>query len=162
MTARNSTIATALGVSPAQITRWRARGMPPDLDAARAWHSAHIRTRRKRSKNGSASEHFSAVAPPGDSVGDPPARSWRERLDRANAQVRERELEVARGEHFSRAEVAATWRRAFSEFRTRMLAVPNAIGARTTPSPTRDKILEAVDEEIRAALLQLSGAGEPR
>ena len=119
-----SNIAQALGVAGPQVTRWARRGMPVyDVEAAKARVSSNI---RKRQRWDPAATLVAAVVDP---VGDPPARTWRERLDRANAETREHELGIACGDYLLRAAVLAAWQKQILAFRARLLAIPNNVGA---------------------------------
>ena len=100
------------------------------------------------------------AAPAGD--GADKALSWRERIDRARAMRDELQLAKERGEFFPKAEVLVTWQRRISEAKTRLLAIPNRVGARTSATALRDEVLAQVDAELYEALLDLSGTrGEP-
>ena len=147
--ATKSEIARHLRVDPASINRWAKRGMPVyDLELAVAWHGTYIRTRRGRK---------AAAAPAVDPAGDPAARTWRERLDKAAAQRAELALARERGEFFPKADVLSTWQRRFSDVRARLLAIPNKVGGRTSAKALRDEVLLAVEEEIYEALMDVSG-----
>jgi phage terminase Nu1 subunit (DNA packaging protein) len=148
-----SNIARLLGVSRAAVTRWHRRGMPVDsAEAAFAWHAANIRTRRKRREAPSTAPLIGPDA-------DPPACSWRDRLDRANARVRETDLAVRRGELLPSAKVLADWQRLVSMFRARALAIPSRIAVQLSPG-VRERVAELVEREIREALAELSGVGD--
>jgi phage terminase Nu1 subunit (DNA packaging protein) len=127
-----------------------------DVALAMVWHAAHIRTRRKR---GAAPGKSSAPAPvaPIEPAGDPPTRSWRDRLDRANAQTRELELARLDGRSLDRDATKAEWIRVVSTARARLLGIPSTVAAQISSPRERARIATMLEEEIHRALHELAG-----
>jgi hypothetical protein len=121
--ARHVDIARDLAVSPAAITRWRAKGMPSDLVGAREWHAVNVRPRRKR-RNGASAPASPAAAPSGDALA---VRCWRDRRDRADARLRELELEQAEGKLVERAAIEAALARRDGAIAAQLKAIPHNI-----------------------------------
>jgi len=124
-----------------------------DVAAAQAWHSSNVRTRRRR-RNGPAA--VAAAAPSTEPVGDPVTRSWRDRKERADALVKERELALSEGRLLDKTEVLAAWQKQIASFRSRMLAIPSEVAAQA-PSASRVIVCNIVEREIHEALAEVSG-----
>ncbi len=128
-----------------------------DVAATKVWHAAHIRTRRKRTKD------VSNLVPSLDEVAtvagaDPPTRSWRDRLDKANAQTRELELARLDGRSLDRATVQAGWIKQLTILRSRLSAIPNAFAGQITAPVERVRIENLLQREIHAALHEIAGS----
>lgn len=83
--------------------------------------------------------------------------TWRERLYKANAEIKEAELARLRGELLPAAEVLATWRGRISNTRARLLAIPSKIAPQIAPPGKLAQTAEALRREIYEALNELAG-----
>lgn len=141
-------IGRGLGISRQRVHALRAKGMPVDsIRAAQEWRAEHLDPDLMRPDPRSGTRSAGAADDGG----------WRARLGAARAAREEFALVRERGEFFGKAEVLATWQRRFADVRTRLLAIPNTVGARTRPEALRDEVLLAVETEIYNALLDVSG-----
>jgi len=92
---------------------------------------------------------------------DPPVKSWRDRLDRANAAVREAEVQRLAGELLPRGAVLHGLNQQRGAVRARMLAIPNRAVGRIASKVSPELALELdalLTELIYEALTEMSEA----
>ena len=145
-------LARQLGVNPGSVTRWLRKGMPRDLEGARAWRQQHAGQRVRPS----ASAGCDAGAPPaGGSFS-----SWRTRRERAQAMQAELDLRQRAGEL---VDVEAV-KRALSLRLVAARDVAMNAAARLAPLVAAEFDQAAVHllivTELQAMLAQMAGAAD--
>lgn len=162
-------LAAALQISQPMVSRLAARGMPTDnVDAAVAWRDRHLdpslrkeirrpdlldetkvrgKLRRKR--------RYGTEDPL------PAPRNWRERRDQVAVDKAEHELAVDRGQYVPRMVVMATWANLIGSFRSRMLAILRKLAPILANTNAPAKCEQILEEEVYAALTEISGNGIP-
>lgn len=80
------------------------------------------------------------------------------RLDKARADLAELDLAERSGQLVDAAMIEATWGAAFTELRTRLLAIPSSTAPRVTPKMAAAEIEALIREQIDDALAAISGA----
>ncbi len=102
-----------------------------------------------------ASDPAAGESPPSDGAAAGTYRDWRTRREAAEAQAAELRLRQQAGELVSAADVGAELARVFVTFREAMLQIPCRLAAVLAAEADQAKVHEALDTEIRGALLHL-------
>lgn len=133
-----------------------------DVQAARDWVAGNVIKRTKR--NGAAANathvsHSTASDRVVDPVVDPPVRSWRERVDRATAALRELELAERQGKLLPADLVERAQTKRFIAAKTRFRSMPRKIATQFAPAGKMQQMEEAILEMVDDALRELAGVG---
>jgi|SRR5438046_6901389 len=152
-------LGAALGISQPMTSRLIALGMPDDsIEAARLWRKAHldrsytIDYRRTRHPRHAAVREAAQAA----MQADPPAKSWRDRHDRARARTAEIELALLEGRSLDRDQTMAVLTAQIANMRQRLLSIPSRV-VLDVPAEARLKVVEIIEREVFAALAEISG-----
>lgn len=168
MTVKQSDLARALGIDPALVTRYKARGMPVDsIKAAAAWKAEHVRAKVSAPSQEAATEAPPAVAAeaaPESKPAPAPAapadtgysfdRARREKYDADLAEIKLREQQ---GDLVRRAEVRAVMAAKLGEVRTNLLQIPARLAPLLAPETDQGKVHALLDGELRTVLNRLTG-----
>lgn len=144
-------LADAIGVSTRNAVRsLRAKGMPQQVDAAKAWYERFI----KGGSDGGESETADNT-PYGRKLAAEAA------CKEADAKKKELQLAQLRGELVERAAVKATLRKVLTAIKNRIEAIADEL-ATLFPPDQRASIIADVRESIRLALTELSALDDYR
>lgn len=151
-------IASALGRSPAWVTKYKQRGMPVhDADAARRWCSANLRAKapdeRQRPAGGSA-----PPPPPSEpEISPEDYQRARARREAADADIAEMKAAEMRAELVPAAAVRAEFAKALAQIRDGLLNLPGRMGPVLAAQSDARAVQATLDAEIRAVLGKLAG-----
>jgi hypothetical protein len=148
-------IAAALGVTPAMVCRWRAKGMPTtSTEAAAAWRAEHVRPRAQAAGN---PVRRVPAAPAGQAV--PSYSESRARREHAEALRAERAAALEAGELVRVEDVKRLWARACSEVKERFLGLPDRVAPLVTPMTEQSAVAAALASEVHEILQLLHTGG---
>lgn len=139
-------LAAALGVNPGTALKWHRRGMPLDVEGAKAWRAEHARLRVKTKPTAGA------VAAPDD---DNTFTHWRTRREKALALQAERELARQARQLYRASEVHDEWGRVLTTVKQRLLSIPDRV-APQIPMEHSYIVHAALRREIHDTLTELS------
>ena len=152
-------LAAALGLSPGRITALKRKGMPLfSIEAARAWRAQHIAPvpgTKTTAPTGSPAADPDKTTPP---AGYEQSRARREAAEASMAEMREAEL---RGELIQVAAVKAVWAARLTSTRDALLQIPSRLAPVLAAETDLAAVTQLLEDEIRQALAELSGASEP-
>lgn len=146
-------VARGLGVTRSRVSQLERQGMPThSILAAKTWRDEHCDPDRMKPAPGTV-----AAEPDGERT-----RTWKDRLDKVRCLREERQLAVEAGDYLPAATVLQRWTKHMADLRQRLLAVPTRAAVRVRPESRRDEVLALVEEELYAAMNEISGNGEAR
>jgi hypothetical protein len=143
-------IATHLGIKQPQVSRLVGRGMPTDsLEAAAAWHKAHVRLRaRPELRKAQAAEKRAAADP------YQVARTQREQIDVETARLA---LLERRKVLVHRDTVRAELARHLSTLRESLLQLPVRLQSVLAQEQDEAKVHDLLQDEVDLLLERISG-----
>jgi phage terminase Nu1 subunit (DNA packaging protein) len=153
-----SEIAAALGVTPAVVTRLKARGMPVhDIEAARVWRMQHVRARVTAPPPAGAPAVPPAAAPTGarDSDGDDGYWHSRSRREAAEAELAELKLAEQRGDLVRAADVRAAYAKRAAGLREALLQIPARLASVLAAETDHARVHDTLQAELHAVLSQM-------
>ncbi len=167
---KQADLARSLGIDPALITRYKARGMPVDsLEAAQQWMADNVRSRVRtigQADKPAAVEPDTLPLLAADEA-PPPLRDSqqaeslsysvdRARRERYEADMAEIKLREQQGDLVRKADVRITMAERLGEVRTNLLQIPARLAPLVAPETDQGKVHAMIDAELRTVLLKLT------
>jgi phage terminase Nu1 subunit (DNA packaging protein) len=156
-------LAKALGVSPAVVSRDKARGMPVhSIDAAKQWRLAHVRARiqARHPDAPTVATPPAAAAAAASSGGDDDGQYWQSRARREAAEANLAELKLAeqRGQLVRAADVRASYAKRAAGLREALLQIPSRLAAVMAAETDQAKCHDLLQDELHGVLASLTDA----
>lgn len=149
-------LANELGISPAVVSRLKAKGMPVhDVEAARRWREANVRA---RITVGQRAER-PAAPDSGDDDGGNDYWTNRARRERAEADLAELKLAEQCGELVRAADVRSHHQRKLAALRDALLQIPARLASVLAAENDAARCHDALQQELHGVLAQIAEAG---
>lgn len=168
MSPSQADLARALGIDPALVTRYKARGMPVDsVEAAAAWKAENVRAKVPAPGATAAVEDAGGVGPeaavetkPAPAPAPQPDTGYsfdRARREKYEADLAEIKLREQQGDLVRCAEVRSVMAAKLGEVRTNLMQIPARLAPLLAPETDQGKVHALLDSELRTVLNRLTG-----
>lgn len=167
VTVKQSDLAKALGVDPALVTRYKARGMPVhSIAAAQQWKIENVRSKvpavgQAEKPSPVTAPQLPLAAPDAGQQPDAPQAATGYSVDRARrekyeADLAEIKLREQQGDLVRRSDVRVEIAARLGEVRTNLLQIPARMAPLLAPETDQAKVHQLLDAELRNVLIKLT------